>query len=121
MKENVIIILLAAAILVGTFIVGGVCGVCYNTKRIKNAPTQFYEINEIVNDDYRIIATNKKDIVWLCKYNDDNTYYIAAVSGEKYLKCNPWDRFKAAIEGKCKDYLKITIIRQGKKEDNNEN
>lgn len=91
------------------------CFVYYNTIRIKNVPAQYFKVNEIINEEYRIIATDQRNMVWLSKYNDDNTIYLAAVSGDEYLNSSLFKKITISLKDSYKDYLEIEIKYQKEK------
>lgn len=115
MKEKIIYILTTLLLLVASFAVATMCFVYYNTIRIKNVPAQYFKVNEIINEEYRIIATDQRNMVWLSKYNDDNTIYLAAVSGDEYLNSSLFKKITISLKDSYKDYLEIEIKYQREK------
>lgn len=78
-------------------------------------PATVYEVGEIINDDYQVVATDSQDTLWLQKRNDDCTY-VAIVSSD-YPNLSFSEKIKWLWNTSLKDSTSIEITEQVEKQD----
>lgn len=92
-RDNFLIVLLAA------FIISMSAGISiskllivdvYNNTQATNCPAVMYEVGEIINDEYRVFATDNSQTLWITDFK--GCTYKAEVSFEKYLQLSYWEK-----------------------------
>lgn len=78
-------------------------------------PATVYEVGEIINDDYQVVATDSQDTLWLQKRDDDCTY-VAIVSSD-YPNLSFPEKIKWLWNTSLKDSTSIEITEQVEKQD----
>lgn len=76
------------------------------TSQLKT-PAALYEIGEIVNDEYQVVATDSKNTLWLQKSDDDCTY--VAVASSDYPNLTFSERIKWLWNKSLKESISIEI------------
>ncbi len=71
-------------------------------------PATIYEIGEVVNYDYKVVATDGKNTLWLQRCDDDCTY-VAVVSSD-YPNLSLSEKIKWMLNTSLKDNVNIEII-----------
>ena len=71
-------------------------------------PATIYEIGEVVNYDYKVVATDGKNTLWLQCCDDDCTY-VAVVSSD-YPNLSLSEKIKWMLNTSLKDNVNIEII-----------
>lgn len=77
------------------------------SSQLKN-PAAIYEIGEIVNDEYQVVATDSKNTLWLQKPDDDCTY-VAVASSDYNGDLNFSEKFKWLWNKSLKESVNIEI------------
>lgn len=106
---STIVVLVAFVI---TFILS--TGLRYSLQ-LKTTPAIIFEIGELVNGDYRIVATDSKNTLWLQKRNDDCTY-VATVSSD-YPNLKMSEKIICILNGSVKETINIEITDQAEKQE----
>lgn len=83
--------------------------------QLKTTPAIVFEIGELVNGDYRIVATDSKNTLWLQKRNDDCTY-VATVSSD-YPNLKMSEKIICILNGSVKETINIEIRDQAEKQE----
>lgn len=84
------------------------------SSKLKN-PATVYEIGEIINADYQVVATDSQNTLWLQKRDDDCTY-VAVVSSD-YPNLSFSEKIKWLWNTSLKDSTSIEITEQVEKQD----
>lgn len=77
------------------------------SSQLKN-PAAIYEIGEIVNDEYQVVATDSKNTLWLQKPDDDCTY-VAVASSDYNDGLSFYEKFKWLWNKSLKESVNIEI------------
>lgn len=81
-----------------------------------NNPASLYNAGDIVNVEYQVIASDDNNILWLKKWRDDESVYIAEVSCDDFFELDFWD--KAFLSNAAlKELSEIKIVKQIEKTD----
>ncbi len=70
-------------------------------------PATVYEIGELIDDEYQVVATDGKNTLWLQKRDDDCTY--VAVASSDYPNLTFSERIKWLWNTSLKDSVSIEI------------
>lgn len=88
--------------------------VYYNTQAV-NCPAAMYEVGEIINDEYRVYATDNSHTLWITDF--EGCTYKAEVSFEKYSQLSYWE--KVEVPPKKIAEFEITEISKSEMDCNN--
>ena len=91
----------------------GIMDIDYSSRL--TAPAALYEIGEIINDDYQIVATDSQNTLWVQKRNEDLIYL--AVASSDYSNLSFSERIKWLCHNSLKDSISIEITEQVEKQD----
>lgn len=78
-------------------------------------PATVYEVGDIINNDYYVVATDSQNTLWLQKHDDDCTY-VAIVSSD-YPNLSFSEKIKWLWNTSLKDSISIEITEQVEKQD----
>ncbi len=78
----------------------------YYSSKLKN-PAALYEIGEVIDNEYQVVATDSKNTLWLQQRNDNYTY-IAVVSSD-YPNLTFSERIKWLWNTSLRDSVSIEI------------